>query len=52
MGDDDVVYYDDLNTSYLCPAWASILGFGGCVIAVVFASKYSFTADRIRSHDF
>mmetsp|Transcript_9616 Transcript_9616/g.12097 ORF Transcript_9616/g.12097 Transcript_9616/m.12097 type:complete len:209 (-) Transcript_9616:272-898(-) len=38
MADDDVVYYDDLNTSYLCPAWASILGFGGCVVAVVFAN--------------
>lgn len=29
-------YY--LNVSYLCPSWASILGFGGCVAAVVFAN--------------
>ena len=36
MGDDD--YY--VNGSSLCPAWASILGFGGCVVAVVFASEY------------
>lgn len=28
---------DDSNT--LCPAWASILGFSGCVVAVVFASE-------------
>lgn len=35
--DDD--YY---NSNTLCPAWASILGFGGCVVAVVFASESHF----------
>jgi len=35
MGDD---YYYDLNNSNLCPSWAPVLGFGGCVAAVVFAN--------------
>mmetsp|Transcript_17517 Transcript_17517/g.20276 ORF Transcript_17517/g.20276 Transcript_17517/m.20276 type:complete len:81 (-) Transcript_17517:3-245(-) len=39
MGD---YYYDEdeygLNNVYLCPKWAPVLGFGGCVAAVVFAN--------------
>jgi hypothetical protein len=37
-------YYDYdadlLNVSSLCPIWAPVLGFGGCVAAVVFASEF------------
>lgn len=29
---------DELNISYPCPSWAPLLGFGGCVFAVVFAN--------------
>jgi hypothetical protein len=36
MGD----YYYDLNNYSLCPSWAPVLGFGGCVAAVVFASEF------------
>ncbi len=42
MGD----YYN--NASSLCPAWASLLGFGGCVVAVVFASEFKFIMYRTR----
>jgi V-type H+-transporting ATPase proteolipid subunit len=40
MGDDYYQQGDDAydNSYSLCPAWASILGFGGCVAAVVFAN--------------
>ena len=39
MADDDGnnLYYDEV--AYLCPRWAAILGFAGCVVAVVFASE-------------
>ena len=37
MGDN---YYYDLNDYSLCPSWAPVLGFGGIVAAVVFASKF------------
>lgn len=39
MGDEQGYYYDDLNNYSLCPKWAPVLGFGGVVAAVVFASK-------------
>mmetsp|Transcript_14283 Transcript_14283/g.20944 ORF Transcript_14283/g.20944 Transcript_14283/m.20944 type:complete len:200 (-) Transcript_14283:168-767(-) len=29
---------DELNESYPCTSWAPVLGFGGCVFAVVFAN--------------
>lgn len=35
MGDN--YYYANQNP--LCPSWASLFGFSGCVIAVVFASE-------------
>lgn len=31
-------YYEDLNKSYLCPKWAPVLGFMGCVSGVVLAN--------------
>jgi hypothetical protein len=33
-------YYSDLNSYSLCPSWAPVLGFGGVVAAVVFASEF------------
>lgn len=38
MADDDYYYYEQLNTSTLCPSWAPLFGFMGCVSAVVFAN--------------
>jgi len=38
MGNNDY-YYDDLNSYSLCPSWAPVLGFGGVVAAVCFASE-------------
>lgn len=38
MGDNNY-YYDDLNSYSLCPSWAPVLGFGGVVAAVCFASE-------------
>jgi hypothetical protein len=39
MANNEDYYYDDLNSYSLCPKWAPVLGFGGIVAAVVFASK-------------
>uniref|UniRef100_A0A7S2ULB3 V-type proton ATPase proteolipid subunit n=1 Tax=Attheya septentrionalis TaxID=420275 RepID=A0A7S2ULB3_9STRA len=36
MGDGD--YYEEGNISYPCAAWAPLLGFAGCTVAVVFAN--------------
>lgn len=41
MANNQGYYYDDLNNYSLCPKWAPVLGFGGIVAAVVFASKFS-----------
>lgn len=45
MGDQDNnqgdYYYNDLNSYSLCPAWAPLLGFGGCAAAVCLASKWN-----------
>lgn len=39
MGDDYYYQNDNYyNVSYLCPKWASMFGFAGCVVAVVFAN--------------
>mmetsp|Transcript_18408 Transcript_18408/g.23683 ORF Transcript_18408/g.23683 Transcript_18408/m.23683 type:complete len:207 (+) Transcript_18408:150-770(+) len=38
MGDEDYIYNDDSNISYLCPSWAPVLGFAGIVCSVVFAN--------------
>eukprot|EP00568_Trieres_chinensis_P004942 CAMPEP_0183294464 /NCGR_PEP_ID=MMETSP0160_2-20130417/2800_1 /TAXON_ID=2839 ORGANISM="Odontella Sinensis, Strain Grunow 1884" /NCGR_SAMPLE_ID=MMETSP0160_2 /ASSEMBLY_ACC=CAM_ASM_000250 /LENGTH=201 /DNA_ID=CAMNT_0025455799 /DNA_START=125 /DNA_END=730 /DNA_ORIENTATION=+ len=31
-------YYDASNISYPCPSWAPVLGFAGCMCAVIFAN--------------
>lgn len=41
MANNEGYYYDDLNNYSLCPKWAPVLGFGGIVAAVVFASKFA-----------
>lgn len=39
-GDDgDYDYYNDMNSSVVCPSWAPIVGFTGIACAVVFASE-------------
>jgi hypothetical protein len=43
MADDNVdggSDYNEGNLSYVCAAWAPILGFAGIASAVVFASKF------------
>jgi len=40
MANNQGYYYDDLNNYSLCPKWAPVLGFGGIVAAVVFASEF------------
>jgi len=48
MGDNNN-YYNEGNMSYVCTAWAPILGFGGIAASVVFASKFlTYDEDRRR----
>jgi len=39
-------YYNEGNMSYVCSAWAPVLGFTGIACSVVFASKSPAINDR------
>lgn len=43
---DDGNYYNEGNMSYVCTAWAPILGFAGIACAVTFSSKCVKTERR------